>query len=89
MFPVAALTGIADSAHQLAEFKRRTADKLNGLRCPVHQRPPRIMFRGDSLREVSIQMSGCCEALLSLANRRIADPLAGKTRQPEHAGSGR
>jgi hypothetical protein len=55
------------------EFKENTARKLEAVRCPDHRQPPRIQFRGSTLRDVTIQMSGCCDKLLELANRAIAD----------------
>ena len=54
-------------------FKLRTERKLSGLSCPDHGRSPRLRFHGSSLREVTIQMSGCCQKLIALANQRIAD----------------
>jgi len=61
------------SREQLEEFRERTAQKIRDLRCPVHGQPPRLRFRGSTLREITIQMSGCCDVLLSLANQRIAN----------------
>jgi hypothetical protein len=55
------------------EFKERTASKLRDLRCPDHHQPPRLKFQGASLRTINIQMSACCNKLIDLANRRIAD----------------
>jgi len=55
------------------EFKENTARKLEAVRCPEHRQPPRIQFRGTTLRDVTIQMSGCCAKLLELANKAIAD----------------
>ena len=57
---------------RLQEFKDQTASKLRDLRCPDHRQAPRLRFHGASLRDVSIQMSGCCERLIALANQRIA-----------------
>jgi hypothetical protein len=61
------------SREQLADFRERTSRKVRDLRCPVHGRPPRLRFLGSTLRDVTIQMSGCCDTLLSLANQRIAN----------------
>ena len=61
------------SREQLEDFRERTAQKVRDLRCPVHGQPPRLRFHGSTLREITIQMSGCCDALLSLANQRIAN----------------
>ena len=55
------------------EFKKTTARKLETVRCPDHRQPPRLKFSGTTLRDVTIQMSGCCSKLLELANRAIAD----------------
>ena len=54
------------------EFKEQTAKKLRDLRCPDHDQAPRIRFSGSSLRDVSIQLSGCCAKLITLANQAIA-----------------
>ena len=68
--------GIQEEAVQepqsLQDFKRRTGDKLHDVRCPKHHQAPRVIFRGSTLRDVSIQMSGCCETLIEMANRAIA-----------------
>jgi len=61
------------SREQLASFRERTARKVRDLRCPVHGQMPRLRFQGATLREVTIQMSGCCDTLLGLANQKIAD----------------
>ncbi len=58
---------------QVEDFRERTAQKVRDLRCPVHGQPPRLRFQGSTLRDVTIQMSGCCDTLLSLANQRIAN----------------
>jgi len=62
-----------DSLEQVEEFRERTARKLRDLRCPVHGQTPRLRFQGSTLRDVTIQMSGCCDTLLGLANQKIAD----------------
>ena len=56
---------------ELERFKIATSTKLSGLRCPVHRQPPRLRFQGESLREVSISLSGCCPKLMALANHAI------------------
>ena len=54
------------------EFKQRTEEKLRGIRCPKHHQAPRVKYLGSNLREMTIQMSGCCEQLIQMANRAIA-----------------
>jgi hypothetical protein len=53
-------------------FKRRTEDKIGKIRCPRHQQAPRVKFHGTTLRDVTIQMSACCDTLIKMANRAIA-----------------
>jgi len=55
------------------EFKKNTTRKVEDLRCPEHRRPPKVKFTGTTLRDVNIQMSGCCAQLLDLANKAIAN----------------
>ena len=55
------------------EFKENTARKVESIRCPDHCQPPRLKFNGTTLRDITIQMSGCCAKLIQLANRAIAD----------------
>ena len=56
----------------MEEFKERTLHKLRDVRCPDHKQAPRVNFRGATLRDVSIQVSACCEKLAALANEKIA-----------------
>jgi hypothetical protein len=54
------------------EFKQNTGRKLSGVRCPDHSQGPRLEFRGATLRDITIQMSGCCGKLIAMANKAIA-----------------
>lgn len=60
------------------QFKQSTKDKLRGVRCPEHRRPPRLHFSGISLRDMTISLSGCCDKLMELANARIASASVAK-----------
>jgi hypothetical protein len=64
-----------DSA-RVEQFKQSTKNKLRGVRCPDHHQPPRLHFQGDSLSDITISMSGCCEKLMELANARISSPAS-------------
>jgi hypothetical protein len=68
VIPVARRAG----PENIEEFKEQTARKVRDLLCPDHRQPPRLRFHGTSLRDVSIQMSGCCSKLIELANLKIA-----------------
>jgi hypothetical protein len=61
------------AAASVDEFKEQTARKLRDVRCPDHRQAPRLKFHGRTLRDMTIQMSGCCGKLLEIANRAIAE----------------
>lgn len=56
----------------LEEFKEWTRTKLDSVVCPRHRRPPRLRFEGETLRDVRISLSGCCDRLIEMANKAIA-----------------
>ena len=56
---------------RVERFKQATEEKLRDVRCPDHHQAPRIRFQGDSLRDVSISLSGCCARVMEIANARI------------------
>jgi hypothetical protein len=66
-------TPIRISERLVGEFKERTLEKVRDVRCPVHRQSPRVIFQGTTLRDVSIRMTACCETLIAIANRKIAD----------------
>jgi hypothetical protein len=63
----------ADKA-RVERFKQSTEDKLRDVRCPDHRQAPRIRFKGSSLREISISLTGCCAKVMEIANARIGAP---------------
>jgi hypothetical protein len=69
-------TAWEDTAQEAAvlDFKQNTGRKLSAVRCPDHQQTPRLRFHGATLRDITIQMSGCCGKLIEMANRAIATP---------------
>lgn len=54
------------------EFKAQTEQKIREVRCPRHRQAPRLRFHGSTLRDMTIQLSGCCEKLIEIANQKIA-----------------
>jgi hypothetical protein len=58
---------------EVLDFKRSTGRKLRDVRCPDHRQAPRLQFRGATLRDITIQMSGCCGKLIEMANKAIAE----------------
>jgi hypothetical protein len=65
-----AATALAPAS--LDEFKQRTQAKLKDVTCPRHRQPPRLRFEGDTLRDVRVSLSGCCNRLIEMANKAIA-----------------
>jgi hypothetical protein len=59
---------------RVERFKQATEEKLRDVRCPDHHQAPRIRFQGNSLRDISVSLSGCCEKLMDIANARIGSP---------------
>lgn len=57
---------------RVERFKQATEEKLRDVRCPEHRQGPRIRFNGNSLRDISISLSGCCQKLMNLANSSIS-----------------
>jgi len=57
---------------RVERFKQATGDKLRDVRCPEHRQAPRLRFQGNSLRDISISISGCCQKLMELVNQQIS-----------------
>ena len=53
--------------------KRSTLGKLSGVRCATSAGSLRkVNFMGSTLQTMTIRMSGCCDALIAMANQKIA-----------------
>ncbi len=53
-------------------FKNHTEAKLRGLLCPDHNQSPRLLIKGESLKDATVSLSACCSKLIDLANKAIA-----------------
>jgi 5'-3' exonuclease len=62
---------------RVERFKQSTEDKLRDVRCPEHNQPPRLRFQGNTLRDISISLSGCCAKVMEIANARISSVWLG------------
>ena len=56
---------------RVEQFKQATHEKLRHVRCPEHHRAPRVRFQGNSIREISVSLSGCCSKVMEIANAEI------------------
>jgi hypothetical protein len=57
---------------RVERFKQATQEKLRHVRCPEHHRPPRVRFQGNSIRDISVSVSGCCSKVMEIANAEIS-----------------
>ena len=64
---------LASATDPVQQFRENTQRKLRDVRCPDHRQQPHLKFRGSTLRDVTIQMTACCNKLADLANRAIAN----------------
>lgn len=72
---------------RVEKFKHATEEKLRGVRCPEHHQAPRLRFQGDSLRNINISLTGCCQKLMDIANQRIATTHQADENQSARASS--
>ncbi|MGD0620232.1 MAG: hypothetical protein ABSB67_21540 [Bryobacteraceae bacterium] len=49
-------------------------DSVDQFKQATERKLPRLRFDGSSLRDITINISGCCQKLMSLANIAIAQP---------------
>lgn len=47
-------------------------DRIEDMQCPLHKQPPRFVCRGDSVDSLSLEVLGCCDALVDMVKERLA-----------------
>jgi hypothetical protein len=47
-------------------------DRIEEMQCPLHKQPPRFVCRGDSVDALSLEVLGCCDALVDMVKERLA-----------------
>ena len=67
---------VEESIDPVERFKALTLQKVDGLRCTIHAKPPVVEFHGQSLRDIRISVRCCCREMSSRANRAIAQPFS-------------
>ena len=55
----------------LEELAASIKKSVGAMRCPEHNQAPNILIQGNSLKDLSIKVSGCCENLVEEARSRI------------------
>lgn len=55
----------------LEELAVSIKKSVGAMRCPAHKQVPTVLIQGNSLKDLSIKVSGCCESLVEEARSRI------------------
>ncbi len=55
----------------LEELAVSIKKSVGAMRCPAHNQAPTVLIQGNSLKDLSIKVSGCCESLVEEARSRI------------------
>lgn len=55
----------------MKHIKERIENSLAGIRCPIHDRPPTIIVKGENLDNLHYEISGCCDELIKKARMVI------------------
>lgn len=64
------ITNVLEAA-VLEQFAASIKKSVGSLRCTEHNQAPTILIKGKSLKDLAIQVSGCCEELVEEARSRI------------------
>jgi hypothetical protein len=48
------------------------AGQLRDVRCPEHRQPPRVTVVGQSTDQMDIKIEGCCERVVTAAERVLS-----------------
>lgn len=55
----------------LEDFANSICESLRGVKCAVHGEQPRIRCVGRRSDELNVEVSGCCEALITQATNKL------------------
>lgn len=56
---------------QLQQVVDSIVDRVEDMRCPVHNEHPRFVLHGDSIEELSLEVVGCCDGLVDMVRHRL------------------
>lgn len=56
----------------LQEVVDAVVNRVEEMRCPLHKEPPRFICRGDTVDNLSLEVLGCCDALVDMVKARLA-----------------
>jgi hypothetical protein len=55
----------------LEQFAASIKKSVGSMRCPTHRQSPTILIQGKSLKDLSINISGCCEDFVEEVKSRV------------------
>ncbi len=56
-----------EQAAMMQQIVASISDRVDGLVCPEHKEPPRFLCSGEKIDDLSLQIHGCCEKLVEMA----------------------
>lgn len=56
----------------LANVAEQVKKNVGSVRCPDHGKSPKIVCKGKSIENLSFEISGCCETLISAVKRKLS-----------------
>ncbi len=60
-----------EQADQLQQVVDSIIDRVEDMRCPVHNEHPRFLCHGDSIDDLSLEVLGCCDGLVDMVRARL------------------
>jgi len=55
----------------LATIREALGERVGDVECPHHHRTPRILCKGPSVVELSMQICGCCDHVIDQVESRL------------------
>jgi len=62
-----------DSLARIEAIVEMLEGAASNLLCPDHSEPPRFLFSGPNFDSLSMEIYGCCQGLVDLTKKRLAD----------------
>lgn len=56
---------------QLQQVVDSIIDRVEDMKCPVHNEHPRFLCHGDSIDDLSLEVMGCCDGLVDMVRARL------------------
>lgn len=63
-----------DEAKTIKSIMESVSARVGDLHCQEHDEGPRFVCTGDSYEDLSLEVMGCCEALVERVTQRLSMP---------------